>query len=109
MQGRTADGRTLAREAYFLEFATKLAAIAKMPVMTTGGIRRQAVAEDVLASGVSMVGMATALALVPDLPAQWLAGRHPSAETKPIAWKDKAMAALASMAMVKRRLRALGT
>jgi 2,4-dienoyl-CoA reductase-like NADH-dependent reductase (Old Yellow Enzyme family) len=108
MQGRTADGRTLAREAYCLEFATKLAAVAKMPVMTTGGIRRRAVAEDVLASGVSMVGMATALAIVPDLPAQWQAGQHPSAETKPIVWKDKAMAALASMAIVKRRLRALG-
>lgn len=108
MQGRTADGRTLAREAYFLEFAAKLAAVAKMPVMTTGGIRRQAVAEDVLASGVAMVGMATALALVPDLPEQWRAGRHPSAETQPIVWKDKALTALASMALVKRRLRALG-
>ena len=42
MQGRTADGRTLAREAYFLEFARDIAAIANMPVMTTGGIRRPA-------------------------------------------------------------------
>jgi hypothetical protein len=75
---------------------------------TTGGVRRQAVAEDVLASGVAMVGMATALALVPDLPEQWRAGRHPSAEIQPIVWKDKALAALASMALVKRRLRALG-
>jgi 2,4-dienoyl-CoA reductase-like NADH-dependent reductase (Old Yellow Enzyme family) len=54
MQGRTADGRTLAREAYFLEFAKDLAAIARMPVMTTGGIARKAVAEQVLASGVAV-------------------------------------------------------
>ncbi|MBN3820510.1 NADH:flavin oxidoreductase/NADH oxidase family protein, partial [Paraburkholderia sp. Se-20369] len=68
MQGRTADGRTLAREAYFLAFARDIAAVATMPVMTTGGIRRQAVAEAVLAEGVAVVGMATALACVPDLP-----------------------------------------
>ena len=65
MQGRSADGRTLAREAYFLEFAKDLAAVAAMPVMTTGGIRRRAVAEQVLASGVAMVGVATALAARP--------------------------------------------
>ncbi len=53
MQGRTADGRTLAREAYFLEFAKELAAVAHMPVMTTGGISRKAVAEQVLASRVA--------------------------------------------------------
>jgi hypothetical protein len=108
MQGATADGRTLAREAYFLEFASKLAAVAKMPLMTTGGIRSMAVAEKVIAGGVAIAGMATALALVPDLPAQWLAGKHPTGDTTPVRWKDKTMAALASMAMVKRRLWALG-
>ena len=108
MQGAAADGRTLAREAYFLEFASKLAAVAKMPLMTTGGIRRMAVAEKVIASGVAIAGMATALAHVPDLPAQWLEGKHPLVDTAPVRWKDKAMAALASMAMVKRRLWALG-
>ena len=70
MQGNTADGRSLAREAYFLEFARELAAVARMPLMTTGGIRRKAVAEQVLAGGVAVAGMATALALAPDLPAQ---------------------------------------
>ena len=108
MQGATADGRTLAREAYFLEFAAKLAAVAKMPLMTTGGIRRMAVAEQVIASGVAIAGMATALALVPDMPAQWRAGTHPRAETAPVRWKDKTMVALAATALVKRRLWALG-
>jgi 2,4-dienoyl-CoA reductase-like NADH-dependent reductase (Old Yellow Enzyme family) len=107
MQGRAADGRTLAREAYFLEFAKDLAAAATMPVMTTGGIRRRAVAEQVLASGVAMVGVATALAQRPDLPATWFAGREADVPVQVVAWKDKGMAGLAGMALVKRRLRAL--
>src|SRR3990167_1183005 len=40
MQGDARDGRTLAREAYFLEFAAELAEEARMPLMVTGGVRR---------------------------------------------------------------------
>ncbi|HWX03187.1 NADH:flavin oxidoreductase/NADH oxidase family protein [Collimonas sp.] len=108
MQGNTADGRSLAREAYFLEFARELAAVARMPLMTTGGIRRKAVAEQVLAGGVAVAGMATALALAPDLPAQWRAGGDQAAHSPQIDWKDQVIAALARMALVKRRLRLLG-
>lgn len=108
MQGRTADGRTLAREAYFLEFAKALAAVARMPVMTTGGISRREIAEQVLASGVAVVGIATALSLAPDLPQQWRAGRTPAAGAQPVNWKDKTLGSIASMALVRRRLRALG-
>jgi 2,4-dienoyl-CoA reductase-like NADH-dependent reductase (Old Yellow Enzyme family) len=107
MQGRNADGRTLAREAYFLDFAKDLAAVATMPVMTTGGIRRRAVAEQVLASGVAMVGLATALAQAPDLPVAWFAGREVDVPVQQVAWKDKGMSGLAGMALVKRRLRAV--
>ena len=108
MQGRTADGRTLAREAYFLEFARDLAKVAGMPLMTTGGIARRAVAERVLADGVAIVGIATALAAVPDLPRQWQAGREPAASMPAVDWKDKALVSLARMALVRRRLHALG-
>ena len=108
MQGRTADGRTLAREAYFLEFARELATVARMPVMTTGGISRKAVAQQVLDSGVAVAGIATALAVVPDLPQQWRDGREPAALLPQPAWKDKVIVALAQMALVKRHLRALG-
>jgi 2,4-dienoyl-CoA reductase-like NADH-dependent reductase (Old Yellow Enzyme family) len=107
MQGRTADGRTLAREAYFLEFARDLAQVAKMPLMTTGGIARRAIAEQVLQSGVAIVGMGTALAAVPDLPRQWQAGREPVAAMPDVAWRDKALVSLARMALVRRRLHAL--
>jgi 2,4-dienoyl-CoA reductase-like NADH-dependent reductase (Old Yellow Enzyme family) len=108
MQGDTADERTLAREAYFLEFARDLAGVAAMPVMTTGGIRRRAVAEQVLNSGVAVVGMTTALAVMPDLPARWRAGADLGAHIQPIEWRDRALAGLARMALVKRYLRTLG-
>jgi 2,4-dienoyl-CoA reductase-like NADH-dependent reductase (Old Yellow Enzyme family) len=108
MQGRTADGRTLAREAYFLEFAKDLAQVASMPLMTTGGISRRAVAEQVLAGGVAVVGMATALAAAPDLPREWQAGREPAASLPAVDWKDKVLTSLARMALVRRRIHALG-
>lgn len=108
MQGQTADGRRLAREAYFLEFARELAAVASMPVMTTGGIARKSVAQQVLDSGVAVVGIATAMAEVPDLPLQWKAGHEPHALPTPVTWKNQMMAALARMALIKRRLHALG-
>lgn len=108
MQGRTADGRTLAREAYFLEFAKALAAVARMPVMTTGGITRAAIAQQVLSSGIAVVGIATALSVAPDLPQQWRAGQALTAAQAPVNWKDKTLASIATMALVRRRLRTLG-
>lgn len=108
MQGRTADGRTLAREAYFLEFASSLTQQARMPLMTTGGIHRRAVAEQVIAQGVAMAGMATALTIVPDLPARWQAGEDTQASMPAVSWSDKTLAALATMAVIKRQLRRLG-
>ncbi|WP_313201173.1 NADH:flavin oxidoreductase/NADH oxidase family protein [Pseudomonas sp.] len=108
MQGDARDGRTLAREAYFLEFAREIAAIARMPVMVTGGIRRLPVVEQVLASGVAMAGIATALAVDPNLPRRWQAGEAEAlAELPPIRWKRKAFAALAYMALVKLQMRRL--
>ncbi|MBU1285016.1 MAG: NADH:flavin oxidoreductase/NADH oxidase family protein [Gammaproteobacteria bacterium] len=108
MQGDSRDGRTLAREAYFLEFAGEIAAVAKMPIMVTGGIRRLPVVEQVLASGVAMAGIGTALAIEPALPKQWQAGQHEArAELPAIRWKNKAFASLAYMATVKFQLRQL--
>lgn len=109
MQGRTTDGRTLAREAYFLEFAAQLAGQARMPLMTTGGIRRRAVAEEVLSQGVAVVGMATALTVIPDLPARWQAGDDAVAELPVVNWNDKVLSAVATMAVIRRQLRRLGS
>lgn len=107
MQGVARDGRTLAREAYFLEFAREIRAVAKMPVMVTGGIRRRAVAEEVIASQVDMVGIGTALAIEPDLPRQWRDARNVVPELPAITWKNKVLASVANMAVVKFQLRRL--
>ena len=104
MMGAARDARTLAREAYFLEFARDIAKVATMPLMVTGGIRRRAVAENVIASGVDMAGMATALAIAPDLPRKWREGRDDAPTLKPIAWKNKPLASTAHMATVKYQL-----
>ncbi|MCA0244059.1 MAG: NADH:flavin oxidoreductase/NADH oxidase family protein [Proteobacteria bacterium] len=107
MQGTARDGRTLAREAYFVDFARDIRAVARMPIMVTGGVRRLPVAEQVVASGVDMVGMATALAIDPNLPRDWQHGRDSAPALRPIAWKNKPLASLANMAAVKFQLRKL--
>lgn len=108
MQGQTRDGRTLAREAYFLEFARDIAKVARMPIMTTGGIRRREVAENVLKQGVSIVGMATALAMEPDLPQAWREAKPLDGLFPVIKLKDKTLASLAHMAVIQRQLQRLG-
>ncbi|MDT8990782.1 NADH:flavin oxidoreductase/NADH oxidase family protein [Curvibacter sp. APW13] len=108
MQGRTRDGRTLAREAYFLEFAQAIAQGTTLPIMTTGGIRRLAVAERVLAQGVDVVGMGTALAQCPDLPQHWRTGRDVENLEPQVRIKNKAIASLATMALVRRQLQRVG-
>ena len=103
---------TRAREAYFLDFARDIVAVARMPIMVTGGIRRRAAAEDALAPedgrpGVAMVGIGQALAYDPDLPNVWRNGER--AVAVPAAhWKTRALASLATMAMAKTQLRRMG-
>lgn len=101
----------MAREAYFLEFAEQIQAIAKMPIMVTGGIRRKVIAEQVLQNGVAMVGMGTALAIQPDLPNRWkndtTSLQTDAPALKPITWKNKSLGSLANMAMVRYQLRQL--
>ncbi|WP_017480426.1 NADH:flavin oxidoreductase/NADH oxidase family protein [Pseudomonas sp. PAMC 26793] len=107
MQGEARDGRTLAREAYFIEMASDLAKVASMPVMVTGGIRRLPIVQQVLDSGIAMAGIATALTLEPHLIKQWRAGRDLNPQLPPIRWKRKPLASLANMAVVRYQLRRL--
>ncbi|WP_017906487.1 NADH:flavin oxidoreductase/NADH oxidase family protein [Pseudomonas asplenii] len=107
MQGEARDGRTLAREAYFLEMAGELAKVATMPLMVTGGIRRLPIVQQVLDSGVAMAGIGTALAVEPNLPRHWREGRDSHPQLPPIRWKKKPLAALANMAVVKFQLKRL--
>ena len=105
MAGRSADARTVAREAYFLELAAELAKSSPLPLMLTGGITRRETAEQVLARGVALVGMGTAIAVTPDLPDRWRAGREATERLKPVGWSDKTLASAASMALVRHQMR----
>ncbi|MCW2857779.1 MAG: 2,4-dienoyl-CoA reductase [Marmoricola sp.] len=105
MSGRPADGRTAAREAYFLELAEDLAKTSPVPLMLTGGITRLETAEQVLAGGVAIVGMATALAVTPELPGLWRDGKQAPKALRPVTWSDKTLAAAAAMAVVRHQLR----
>ena len=105
MQGQSGDDRTLAREAYFLEFASKIAENSSIPIMTTGGIRRFEVANQVVESGVELVGLASALALTPDLPNKWQKDPAELGHIPVVNWKDKTLSGLAVMALVKQQLR----
>jgi 2,4-dienoyl-CoA reductase-like NADH-dependent reductase (Old Yellow Enzyme family) len=99
MAGRAADARTQAREAYFLELATGLATTSPLPLMLTGGITRRGTAEKALANGVAMVGMATALAVTPDLPDRWRAGKEAAGQLRTVTWSA------AGMALVRHQMR----
>ena len=105
MAGRPTDGRTAAREAYFLELATEMARTSPLPLMLTGGITRRETAESVLASGVALVGMATAIAVTPELPNRWRAGLEATEQLRPVTWSDETFASAASMALVRHQMR----
>ncbi len=112
MQGE-AKSSTLAREAYFVDFAREIGAAARMPVMVTGGVRRLAVAAQALEpkngrDGVDLVGIARAMAFAPDLPDRWRRGETPEVALPPVTWKNKVMASLAEMAVAKAQLRRMG-
>lgn len=109
MTGQAGDERSRAREAYFLTLAEELAAKSPLPLMLTGGIVRRPVAEEVLAGGIELVGMGSALALDPELPNRWRQDATAKVELTPVTIKDKAVASAAGMARIRQQLRRLGT
>ncbi|MES2492835.1 MAG: NADH:flavin oxidoreductase/NADH oxidase family protein [Pseudomonadota bacterium] len=75
MVGRGEDGiqltkkaSTIAREAYFLEFAARLRPLVSVPLMVTGGFRTRSAMENALAAGeLDVIGLARPLCIDPDL------------------------------------------
>ena len=66
---------TIAREAYFLEYAKDIRATVKMPLMVTGGFRTLAGMNAALGSGtMDVVGIARPLCVDPAIPAKLLSG-----------------------------------
>ncbi|RDV26185.1 2,4-dienoyl-CoA reductase [Alteromonas aestuariivivens] len=108
MQGQSRDHNTLAREAYFLKFAREILVDTRVPIMTTGGVKQLAVAEQVIEHGCAFVGMASAFAVTPDLPLKWQSKPDYQGVLPYCSWQNKVLVSLAKMAMVRRNLRRLG-
>ncbi len=72
------DGRresTIRREAYFVEFAGAVRAVAKMPVMVTGGFRtRSGMAASLEAGELDLIGIGRPLIAAPESAARLLSG-----------------------------------
>lgn len=66
---------TRKREAYFLDYAAKIRAVAKMPLMVTGGFRTASGMADTIASGeCDVIGLGRPLCTHPDVPRRLIAG-----------------------------------
>lgn len=80
-----AKASTVAREAYFLEFAEKVRAKVEVPLMVTGGFRTSEGMAGAVADGATdLVGIARPLVVEPDLAARVLAGESVVSAVKPI-------------------------
>ena len=92
---------TLAREAYFLEFAEKVRSAVPVPLMVTGGFRSLGGMATALSSGaMDLIGLARGLAIEPDLPQRLLAGQEPQYAVRPISTGIKAIDRMALMEVV---------
>lgn len=66
---------TIAREAYFVDFALAMKRVLKVPLMVTGGFRSRAAMEQALAQGgADLIGLGRPLCAQPDGAARLLAG-----------------------------------
>lgn len=74
---------TQAREAFFLDYAKKVRAVTRLPLMLTGGLRTVPVMARILEGGsVDFIGLARPLALDPDFPRKVIQGE---VERSPVA------------------------
>ncbi|MCY6411068.1 NADH:flavin oxidoreductase/NADH oxidase family protein [Acinetobacter sp. VNH17] len=71
-----APERQTQRDAYFVDYATALRKMSKLPLMLTGGLRHVDFMNRIVADGtVDLIGLARPFALQPDLAKQLLAGK----------------------------------
>ena len=72
---QTVAASTLAREAYFVDFALAMRSSVSIPLMVTGGFRNSAAMREALESGgVDMIGIGRPMCVLTDAPAQLIAG-----------------------------------
>ena len=78
-RAETVKKSTLAREAYFLDYAADIRAVFKAPMMVTGGFRSRAGMDAALGGNAcDMIGMARPLCVDPDAPEKLLSGAEPT-------------------------------
>lgn len=81
----TKKASTVAREAYFLEFAEKVRASINIPLMVTGGFRSATAMNAALRSGaLDVIGIARLLAIDPEAPTALLRGQDSTQRVRPI-------------------------
>lgn len=98
MAGGEVRDSTLAREAYFLEFAEKVRQHTKVPLMVTGGFRTsKGMASAVNSGATDLVGVARSLAVEPDMPKRIMAGEDFTSLVRPITTGIKAIDKMALM------------
>ncbi len=109
MFGEQAPASTRSREAFFLDFAERARAVARMPLMLTGGFRSRAAMQDALASGaVDVIGMARPLAVEPELPAALLREDCAGARLRPLTTGWKTLDSLITGSWYQQQLRRMG-
>ncbi len=88
----TKKASTVAREAYFLEFAEKVRAAVAVPLMVTGGFRTaQGMNAALRSNALDIVGLARLLAIDPDAPVALLQGRDSPQQVRTIRTGIKAI------------------
>lgn len=75
VEGQAVKESTLAREAYFVDFARAMQARVTVPLMVTGGLRRRDAMAEVLSSGAAdVIGLGRPMCVMTDAPAQLMNG-----------------------------------
>ncbi len=97
------------REAFFLDYAERVRALTRAPIMVTGGFRTAAGMNDALASGaLDVVGLARPLAVEPDLPARLLDGSADAATPMALATGLPTLDSLIQGGFYQAQIRRLG-
>lgn len=102
---------TVAREAYFLEYAEKAQQALTIPLVVTGGFRSAPAMEEALSSGATdMIGIARPLAVNPKLSTQLLADGNHQMKLKPLTTGVKALdfAAMLNITWYEQQLKLIG-
>ena len=100
---------TRRREAYFLEYAERVRAKTRLPLMVTGGFRSAAAMSDAVRTGAAdIVGLARPLALEPDLPRRLLQGESVASLVEPRRTGLRQLDSLAEILWYNHQLQRMG-